>query len=79
MHSGSPWGSLGSSGAVTFIRVRPVTTLVGFTQVLPVGRWIHPGWLRSLGIAMGVVVLIRGRYFHSGSPGGRWVHSRSLG
>ena len=47
--------------------------VVRFTWVHTVGRCVHPGSLRSLGFAMGVVVFIQGRWVHSESS---W---RSLG
>ena len=48
VHSGSPWGSLGSSW------------VVGFTRVRYLGRWVHPGLLDSLGITLGVFGFILG-------------------
>ena len=66
------WGSLGSSGAV------------GFTKVRTVRRRVHPG---LLGLALGGVAFLRGRWFNSGSTGiigfsrfclrGSWIHSGS--
>ena len=53
VHLGAPWGSLRSS------------VDVGFTRVRPGVRWVHPGSLRSLRCALGVVGFIRGRLVHS--------------
>ena len=62
IHTGSRWGSLGSSKVVEFTRVR--AGVVGFIR----GRWVHSGsrW-GSLG-SSGVVGFTR---VHSGR---RWVH-----
>ena len=57
-HSGTPWGSLGSSGVVGFPRIRPV------------GGCVHPCPLGSLACALGVVAFIRGRWVHSGATRG---------
>ena len=66
VHSGSPWGSLGSSG---FPRVHLGRRCVGFIR----GRLVHTGscW-GSLG-SSGVVAFIRVCAW------GRWVNPRSLG
>ena len=65
VHSGAPWGVLGSSG------------VVGFTPVCPGGIWIHLGsfgfvWFtrERPGIVgfMLVVGFVQGRWVHSGAP-----------
>ena len=83
VHSGSPWGLLGSCG------------VVGFTWFRPGGRWVHPEWLGSLEFALGVVGFTRvhpyGRSVYLGSLGSlgfaledagfircRWDHSVAL-
>ena len=48
--------------------------VAGFTLVQP---GCHPGWLGSLGCALGVVGFIRGR--SRVRPRGRWVHPGPLG
>ena len=65
VHSGSHCGSLGSPG------------IVRFTQLRAGGRWVHPGSLGSLdlaladvGFALGVVGFMRGRWIHLDSPWG---------
>ena len=72
IHSGSRWGSLGSSWDVGITRVH--AGVVGFIR----GRWVHssPRWgsLCSLVFAMGVVAW--DRWVHSGS---RWGSLGSSG
>ena len=85
VHSGSPWGSFGSSWVVEFTRIR-------FEY-----RWLHPEPLGSLLFALVLVGFIRCRWVHSDSYqvgslgssafvgftsvrlGGRLVRRRSLG
>ena len=62
VHLGSLWRSFGSSGVVELTRVRPG------------GHSVHPGSLGSLGLAQGIVRLIRGCWFSRVCPGCRWVH-----
>ena len=64
VHSGAPWGSLGSSLDIVFARERPGGVLV------------HLGFLGSLGCSLRFVGFVRCRWEHSGSP---WVSLGSLG
>ena len=85
VHSGAARWSLGSFG------VRPGCSKVHSGSVGSFGCvlgivgfvWCHSGapfgLSGSLGYAIGVVVLIRHRWVHSGALWGRWFHSRSLG
>ena len=66
VYSGSPWGSLGSSGVTGFNQVRH--RVVEFTRVRPAGRTVHAGSLGSLGIDLGVVRFIHGHCVQSYSP-----------
>ena len=59
VHLGAPFGSLGSSGDVSFTRVRPGC------------RWVRLGSLSSLGCTLGVVGIVCSRWIRWG----RWVHS----
>ena len=56
VHSGSPWGSLGSSGVVEFTWVRPGCRCVDMRS------------LGSLGFTLGVVGSFRFGWVYSGSP-----------
>ena len=90
VHSGSPWVSLGLSGVIAFIRVRAggrwvhagslgslgfALGVVWFALVVVrfmSGRWIHlgsPWWSLGSSWVIGFTRI---------SPGGRWVHPRSL-
>ena len=53
VHSGVPWGAMGSSG------------VVGFTRVRPGGRRVHPGSLDSLTCALRFVRFIWRRWVYS--------------
>ena len=74
VHSGSPLGSLGLSGVVGFIRVRPAGL-----WVCSVVRWVHPRSLGSLQFALGFVWFIVGRSVHWGSPCGPFDSSGVVG
>ena len=49
VHSGSHWGSMGSSGVVGFTAI--ALGVVGFTGIRPGVRWVHSvGALGSFGV-----------------------------
>ena len=80
VHSGAPWGSLGSFGCamwvVGYILIRWVysgspwtsSRSFGFIRERPGDHWDYSGSLGSLMNAQGVVGFNRVRWVHSGEP-----------